>query len=291
MQTRMLFGGNLTRQPAYLTADPHGDHPLFRTIGELPGADRMMNDAFFLGVYPGLTRPADRLHGGHGGDVHRRSNLMSALIAHNGPANPMTGATMPTSRQAAHATSFWRDRPVFVTGGTGLVGGWLVRRLRRRWARMSSAWCATGCRSRELVRAGLIERVKVVRGDVCDQALLERALGEYEIDTVFHLAAQTIVGIANRNPISTFETNIQGTWALLEACRRSPPVKQIVVASSDKAYGDQRDAALRRDDAAAGAAPLRREQVVRGPDRAHLRHATACRSASRAAATSTAAAT
>jgi CDP-glucose 4,6-dehydratase len=80
--------------------------------------------------------------------------------------------------------------------------------------------------------------VKVVRGDVRDGALLERALGEYEIDTVIHLAAQTIVGIANRNPASTFETNIGGTWALLEACRRSPKVKGVVVASSDKAYGD-----------------------------------------------------
>jgi CDP-glucose 4,6-dehydratase len=147
---------------------------------------------------------------------------------------------MPTSRHAAPATSFWRDRPVFITGGTGLVGSWLVRRLVaaeadvvclvRDWAPHS-----------ELLRAGLIERVKVVRGDVCDQALLERTLGEYEITTVIHLAAQTIVGIANRNPISTFETNIQGTWALLEACRRSPLVKQIVVASSDKAYGDQPD--------------------------------------------------
>jgi len=147
---------------------------------------------------------------------------------------------MPTSRHAAHATSFWRDRPVFITGGTGLVGSWLVRRLVeaeadviclvRDWAPQS-----------ELVRANLIERVKVVRGDVCDQALLERTLGEYEINTVIHLAAQTIVGIANRNPISTFETNIQGTWALLEACRRSPLVKQVVVASSDKAYGDQPD--------------------------------------------------
>src|SRR5262249_7158369 len=79
----------------------------------------------------------------------------------------------------------------------------------------------------------------VVRGDVCDQALLERVLAEYEIDTVFHLAAQTIVGIANRNPVSTFRTNIGGAWSLLEACRRTPTVKQIVVASSDKAYGDQ----------------------------------------------------
>jgi CDP-glucose 4,6-dehydratase len=81
--------------------------------------------------------------------------------------------------------------------------------------------------------------VKVGRGDVRDQELLERALGEYEIDTVIHLAAQTIVGVANRNPVSTFDTNIRGTWALLEACRRSPSVKQIVIASSDKAYGDQ----------------------------------------------------
>jgi CDP-glucose 4,6-dehydratase len=77
-----------------------------------------------------------------------------------------------------------------------------------------------------------------VRGDVCDQALVERVLGEYEVDTVFHLAAQTIVGIANRNPVSTLESNIGGTWSMLEACRRSPSVKHIVVASSDKAYGD-----------------------------------------------------
>jgi CDP-glucose 4,6-dehydratase len=112
--------------------------------------------------------------------------------------------------------SFWRNRPVFITGATGLVGSWLVRRLLdsgadivclvRDWVPQSEA-----------VRSGLLEQVKVVRGDVRDQACIERALGEYEIDTVFHLAAQTIVPIANRNPISTFETNIQGTWILLEA--------------------------------------------------------------------------
>lgn len=84
-----------------------------------------------------------------------------------------------------------------------------------------------------------MERTTVVRGDVRDQETLERALGEYEIDTVIHLAAQTIVSIANRNPVSTFDTNIRGMWALLEACRRSPSVRQIVVASSDKAYGEQ----------------------------------------------------
>jgi CDP-glucose 4,6-dehydratase len=138
------------------------------------------------------------------------------------------------------SAAFWQDRPTFVTGATGLVGGWLVRRLVALGADVVCLvrdWVPQS----ELVRAGLLEQVNVVRGDVCDQALLERALGEYEIDTVFHLAAQTIVGIANRNPVSTFESNIGGTWALLEACRRSSTVKQIVLASSDKAYGDHDD--------------------------------------------------
>lgn len=136
-------------------------------------------------------------------------------------------------------STFWQDRPVFVTGGTGLVGGWLVRRLLEAGADVVCLvrdWVPQS----DLIQNRLLERVKTVRGDVRDQALLERVLGEYEIDTVIHLAAQTIVGIANRNPISTFESNIAGTWALLEACRRSPLVKQIVVASSDKAYGDHK---------------------------------------------------
>lgn len=134
--------------------------------------------------------------------------------------------------------SFWLDRPTFVTGGTGLVGSWLVRRLVETGADVVCLvrdWVPQS----ELVRTGLIEKVKVVRGDIRDREVLERTLGEYEIDSVIHLAAQTIVTIANRNPISTFETNIAGTWNLLEACRRSPKVKQIVIASSDKAYGDQ----------------------------------------------------
>lgn len=132
---------------------------------------------------------------------------------------------------------FWTDRPVFVTGATGFVGGWLVRALVAEGADvvcLARDW-VPGC---DLLRTDLVDRVSLVRGDVIDQALLERVLGEYEIDTVFHLAAQTIVSIASRNPISTFETNIRGTWALLEACRRSPKVKQIIAASSDKAYGD-----------------------------------------------------
>ena len=135
-------------------------------------------------------------------------------------------------------SAFWRDRPTFVTGATGLVGGWLVKRL-------VAAGADVVCLVRDWVPQSILvcdrlwDRVRVVRGDVTDQALLERAIGEYEIDTVVHLAAQTIVGIANRNPVSTLESNVAGTWRLLEACRRSPLVRQIVLASSDKAYGDQ----------------------------------------------------
>ncbi|MDR3639334.1 MAG: GDP-mannose 4,6-dehydratase [Isosphaeraceae bacterium] len=133
-------------------------------------------------------------------------------------------------------SDFWRDRSTLVTGATGLVGGWLVRRLLDAGADVVCL-IRDGVPRSELIRSRMIDRVTRVEGDVRDQALLERALGEYEIDTVFHLAAQTIVGIANRNPVSTFESNIQGTWSLLEACRRSPRVRQIILASSDKAYG------------------------------------------------------
>ncbi|MBN1221237.1 MAG: GDP-mannose 4,6-dehydratase [Anaerolineae bacterium] len=140
--------------------------------------------------------------------------------------------------ESLELNNFWRDRPTFVTGATGLVGSWLVRRLLEAKAELVCLvrdWVPQS----ELVQTRLVDRIRVVRGDVRDQALLERILGEYEIDTVIHLAAQTIVPIANRNPITTFETNIGGTWILLEACRRSPTIKQIVLASSDKAYGNQ----------------------------------------------------
>lgn len=133
---------------------------------------------------------------------------------------------------------FWLDRPTFVTGGTGLVGSWLLKRLTEAGANITCLirdWVPQS----ELIRSGIIKKVNVVRGDIRDRDMLERVLGEYEIETVIHLAAQTIVTIANRNPISTFETNIAGTWNLMEACRRSPKVKQVIVASSDKAYGDQ----------------------------------------------------
>ena len=134
-------------------------------------------------------------------------------------------------------TEFWVDRPTFVTGATGLLGGWLVRDLLSKGADVTCLvrdW-VPNC---ELVRANLLDRVKVVRGNIDDAALLERGLAEYEIQTVFHLAAQTIVPIANRHPTITFEANIKGSWAMLEACRRCASVGQVVLASSDKAYGN-----------------------------------------------------
>lgn len=99
----------------------------------------------------------------------------------------------------------------------------------------------------ELVRSGNVEKITAVYGDLCDYEKMERILAEHEIDTIFHLAAQTIVGIANRAPLSTFEANIRGTYILLEAARRNPTVQRILVASSDKAYGDQPDLPYQED--------------------------------------------
>ena len=131
----------------------------------------------------------------------------------------------------------WFQQPVFVTGCSGFLGSWLTEELVDRGADVVGLVRDWTPRSR-LFTDGLHRRITIVHGQVEDLPTLERTLNEYEIETVFHLAAQTIVPIANRTPISTFETNIQGTWNLLEACRRVSTVKRIVVASSDKAYGD-----------------------------------------------------
>lgn len=134
--------------------------------------------------------------------------------------------------------SFWTDRSVLVTGGSGLLGSWTVQELAARGA-------SVVCLLRDWVPAsrlwteGLLDRVSVVRGGLEDRDLLVRALNEYEVETVLHLGAQTIVGTAARSPVSTFEANILGTWNVLEACRMCPKlIRRIVVASSDKAYGE-----------------------------------------------------
>jgi CDP-glucose 4,6-dehydratase len=136
------------------------------------------------------------------------------------------------------AKNFWKDRNVFVTGCSGLLGSWLTKELVNRGANVVGLVRDNVPRS-YLYSSGYKEKITTVRGELEDYPLLERALNEYEIETVFHLGAQTIVTIANRNPLSTFEANIKGTWNMMEACRRSPLVKRILVASSDKAYGDQ----------------------------------------------------
>jgi CDP-glucose 4,6-dehydratase len=133
----------------------------------------------------------------------------------------------------------WKHRSVLVTGASGFLGGHLVSELADRGANAvalvrDGVWNVSWSHP----RSKACKLKAIANGDVRDQKLLERVLGEYEIETVFHLAAQTCVGIANSNPVSTFETNVQGTLAVLEACRRSPRVKWIVVASTDKAYGE-----------------------------------------------------
>src|SRR5215218_2308143 len=135
------------------------------------------------------------------------------------------------------AAPVWRDRSVLVTGATGFLGSHLVGQLVDRGAVVTTI-------RRDRTPATSIERgwqnaITWADGDIEDQALVERVIGEHEVRSVFHLAAQTQVGVANHNPVGTFRTNIGGTWSLLEACRRSPLVEQVVVASSDKAYGTQ----------------------------------------------------
>lgn len=136
------------------------------------------------------------------------------------------------------AISFWKDKRVFITGATGLVGSWLTKELVNAEAHVVILQRDNDPHS-ELIRSHIIKKVSVVQGCLEDGVSCERALAEYEIDTVFHLGAQTLVGTALRNPLLTFESNIRGTYMLIEACRRQRSmVQRIVIASSDKAYGE-----------------------------------------------------
>ncbi len=135
--------------------------------------------------------------------------------------------------------AFWKDRQVYVTGATGLLGSHLVLALINKGANVVCLVRDEVSQS-HFTRLGLRNKVTIVRGALEDYPLLERSINEHEIDTVFHLGAQTIVGTANRNPLGTWEANVRGTYQLLEACRRNDKkVSRIIVASSDKAYGDQ----------------------------------------------------
>ena len=133
---------------------------------------------------------------------------------------------------------YWKDKNIFVTGATGLLGSWLVKALVDNNANVV-------CLVRDIVPKsnlylnGYYKKVVVVNGSLEDYFMIERTLNEYEVDTIFHLGAQTIVGTANRSPLATFESNIKGTWNVLEAARNSELIERILVASSDKAYGEQ----------------------------------------------------
>ena len=135
--------------------------------------------------------------------------------------------------------TFWQGRRVFVTGATGIVGSWLVKELLALGAYVVALVRDADPQS-EFLRSGDSLRTFVVNGRLEDYATLERAINEHEIEAVFHLAAQPIVGVAQRSPLQTFEANIRGSYNLLEACRvHSGLVKRVVIASSDKAYGTQ----------------------------------------------------
>jgi len=129
------------------------------------------------------------------------------------------------------------EQTAFVTGANGLLGSWLVKALLQQKHRV--VLLTHGLRSDSALNLmGLKDKVVEVVGDITDRDLLEATLAQYEVDTVYHLAAHTIVGSSERSPLSTFEVNIRGTWLLLEAAR-TVGVSGIIVASSDKAYGEQ----------------------------------------------------
>ncbi|HVR87520.1 MAG TPA: NAD-dependent epimerase/dehydratase family protein [Planctomycetota bacterium] len=126
---------------------------------------------------------------------------------------------------------------VLVTGATGILGGWLTQTLVRRGDKVA-------CLVRDevpdsnFVKLGLDRQVTTVRGSLESYEDVARAVNEYEAELVYHLAAQAIVTVGNRDPLSTFEANIKGSWNVLEVCRRHKPLKRLLFASSDKAYGD-----------------------------------------------------
>jgi CDP-glucose 4,6-dehydratase len=138
-------------------------------------------------------------------------------------------------------------RSSLVTGAYGFIGSALVGGLLQRGVGVTVLRRDSTPRSTLLIE-NLESSVNVVTGDATDSSLVERALADYEVDTVFHLAAQTIVGTARRSPLTTWEVNVGGTWTMLEACRRLG-VQRVVVAASDKAYGDSDDLPYREDTA------------------------------------------
>ncbi|HUF46336.1 MAG TPA: NAD-dependent epimerase/dehydratase family protein [Vicinamibacterales bacterium] len=132
----------------------------------------------------------------------------------------------------------WRERRVLVTGASGLLGSCLTRALLEAGAHVVALVLDADPQT-ELYRSDDVRRVAVVGGSLEDYRAVERAILLHDVDSVFHLGAQTLVGVAHAAPTATFDANIRGTWLVLEACRLHRTVRRIVVASSDKAYGEQ----------------------------------------------------
>ena len=139
---------------------------------------------------------------------------------------------------ANNQRGYWRGRRVLVTGIGGFVGSQLVAALDEAGASVVGV-LRDSRGDRRIDMLGLAGKVELIYGSIADYGTVERAFNEYEIQHAFHLAAQAIVGVANRSPLSTFESNIRGTWTLLEAARHSTFLESLVFASSDKVYGDQ----------------------------------------------------
>lgn len=142
--------------------------------------------------------------------------------------------------------SFWEGKKVFVTGAFGFLGSWLSAELASQKAEVV-ALMLDRVPDSTLVRSGTESKVSVVNGSLADYEEMLRIFNEFEIEYCFHLGAQPIVTVANRNPLSTFNSNIKGTWNILEAARNSRLLKGLVVASSDKVYGDNRNLPYRED--------------------------------------------
>jgi CDP-glucose 4,6-dehydratase len=154
----------------------------------------------------------------------------------------------------------WRGRTVLVTGIGGFVGSGLAESLVHKGANVVGI-VRDSPGARLLEHREILDRIDIVRGSITDNGLAERAINEYAVDTVFHLAAQAIVTVANANPLSTFESNIAGTWQVLEGARRAPSVTRVVVASSDKAYGNQPVLPYTEDTSLAGLYPYDASKV------------------------------
>lgn len=150
--------------------------------------------------------------------------------------------------------AYWKNKNVFITGATGLLGSWLTKVLVDNAANVVALVRDLVPRS-ELYMSGYHKKINIVNGCLENYTVIERTLNEYEIDTVFHLGAQTIVTISNRSPLSTFESNIKGTWNVLEAVRNSELVKRAIIASSDKAYGTQEKLPYTEDNCLKGLHP------------------------------------